>query len=253
MHFSLPDVYPFYALSVLLALLVGVLFPVARHITDRKSRRQYFTLQFVTFLSAIVGAKLAFLFGEFQWPFRSLDSWSQVIYSGRSIIGALIFGLLGAEIAKPIMGYSLLPNDRFASQLPFAFAIGRIGCLMTGCCRGIPYDGFWSVTYSDAIPRHPAPAYEIAFHVAAGISAIWLVKTHRMVGHVFSLYLIAYGVFRFASEFLRETPKSMASLSPYQWMSVGMILLGALFIAKRKIFPSKRWQAAIKGPIEQSC
>lgn len=251
MHFSLPDIYPLYSLPVLVALLIGLLFPVARHISDRRLRRQYFVLQLITFVSAIIGAKLAFLFGEFLWPFRPMDSWTQAVYSGRSIIGALVFGLLGAEIAKPIMGYPLRPNDKFAAKLPFAFAVGRIGCLMTGCCRGLPYDGFCSIAYSDGIPRHPAPAYEIVFHLAAGLLAVWLVKTHRMVGHVFSMYLVAYGTFRFFSEFLRETPKSMASLSPYQWMSFVMILLGATFIAKRALFPSQRWQAAMNTTIQK--
>ena len=238
MHFSLPDVYPLYALPVLLALLLGVLFPAARHITNQRLRRQYYTLQLITFLSAIVGAKLVFLFGEFLWPLHPLDSWEQAIYSGRSIIGALIFGLLGAELAKPIMRYPLAPNDRFAAQLPFAFAIGRIGCLMTGCCRGMPYDGWGAITYSDGISRHAAAGYEIAFHILAGLAAIWMVKNRRLVGNVFSLYLIAYGAFRFSSEFIRETPKSMASLSPYQWLSVVMILLGFAFLIKRTYFPA---------------
>jgi phosphatidylglycerol---prolipoprotein diacylglyceryl transferase len=242
MHFSLPDIYPFYALPVLLALLLGILLPVARHITDRQLRRQYFVLQMITFVSAIVGAKLAFLFGEYHWPFRAVENWQQVIYSGRSIIGALIFGLLGAEIAKPLLRYPLRPNDRFAAKLPFAFAIGRIGCLMTGCCRGIPYDGFCAVTYEDSIARHPVAAYEIVFQLIAGCVAVWLVKTQRMVGHVFSLYLIAYGTFRFWSEFVRDTPKTLASLSGYQWMSIVMILLGLVFMAQRVMFPSSSWQ-----------
>ncbi len=245
MHFSLPDVYPLYALPILLALLLGVLFPAARHITNQRLRRQYYTLQLITFLSAIVGAKLVFLFGEFRWPLYRLDSWEQALYSGRSIIGALIFGLLGAELAKPLMRYPLAPNDRFAAQLPFAFAIGRVGCLMTGCCRGMPYDGWGAITYSDGIPRHAAPGYEIAFHILAGLAAIWMVKNRRMVGNVFSLYLIAYGVFRFISEFVRETPKSMASWSPYQWLSIVMILLGLAFLIKRTYFPSAAWAVGV--------
>ncbi len=245
MHLSLPDIYPLYALPVLLALLFGLLFPVTRHITEGRVRRQYYTLQLITFLSAIVGAKLVFLCGEFQWPFRPIDNWQQVLYSGRSIIGALIFGLLGAELAKPFLRYPLPPNDRFAAQLPFAFAIGRIGCLSTGCCRGIAYNGPGAITYSDAIPRHPIPAYEMLFHVLAGLIAIWLVRNRRMTGCVFSLYLIAYGIFRFLSEFIRETPKSFGSFSAYQWLSIVMVLLGMAFLLKRKRFPAGIWNANV--------
>ncbi|WP_161604556.1 prolipoprotein diacylglyceryl transferase [Roseiconus nitratireducens] len=229
MDLSIPHLYPLYALPVLLALLVGMWFPVTGHLRDQQLKRQYYRVQLVTFVSAVLGAKLTFLFGEFLWPLRPLDSWEQVVYSGRSIVGALIFGLLGAELAKPFFRYPLPPNDRFAAQLPFAFAIGRLGCLFSGCCRGTPFESPWSVTYSDGIARHPAPLYEILFQLLAGCVALWLVKKQRLSGCVFSVYLMAYGSFRFFSEFLRETPKPMGSLSGYQWLSILMVVLGGIF------------------------
>jgi prolipoprotein diacylglyceryltransferase len=241
MDLVLPPLYPLYAIPVLVALLVGLLFPVARHITDRSLRRQYYFLQFVTFLSAILGAKLVFLVGEYRWPFVGLESWHQVFDSGRSLVGALIFGLLGAELAKLVIHYPLPPNDRFAALLPFPIAIGRIGCWLQGCCRGVPCDYAWAVTYSDGVARHPAPVYEMIFHVSAGLVAVWLVRTKRLRGCVFSLYLIAYGVFRFFSEFIRETPKTFAALSSYQWLSLVMIGLGTGFLLKRSLFPPEIW------------
>ena len=106
-----------------------------------------------------------------------------------------IFGLLGAEITKPFVRYSLPPNDRFAALLPFTFAVGRIGCLMSGCCRGIPTDGTLAIVCEDGIRRHPVPLYEIVFHVIAGTTGVWLVRHKRFSGRVFSLFLMAYGLF----------------------------------------------------------
>lgn len=241
MHTGLPDLYPLYAVPVLVALLLGTLFPVARHITDRRLRRQYLLIQLITFASAILGAKLVYLLGEHRWPFETMDNWRQALYSGRSIVGALIFGLLGAELAKPLMGYRLPPNDRFAALLPFALATGRTGCLLQGCCRGVPFDGAWAITYADGIARHPSQIYEMLFHVAAGIGAVLLVRNRLMIGRVFSLYLICYGAFRLGSEFLRETPKTFGPFSAYQWLSIVMILLGAGFLIKRSLVPSTGW------------
>ena len=156
---------PVYALLVLLALALGILFPVARHITDREPRKKYFVLQAITFLAAIAGAKLVVLVGNHDWPFTPLEGWRTVVFSGRSIVGALIFGFLAAESCKPLLRYQLPPNDRFAALLPFCIAIGRIGCLLSGCCRGTPHEGMLSIAFDDGIPRHPAQLYEIAFHL----------------------------------------------------------------------------------------
>jgi prolipoprotein diacylglyceryltransferase len=242
MNFELPDIHLLYAIPILFGLLLGLLYPVAQHITDPRLRRQYYWLQLITFVSAIIGAKLVFLFAEYRWPIEPITDWQRTLYTGRSIVGALIFGFLGAEIAKPLVGYRMPPNDRFAALLPFSLAIGRVGCLLNGCCRGVPYDGLFSIVYADGIPRHPAQLYEIAFQVCAGVGAIFLVKHQWMMGCVFSLYLICYGVFRFLIEFIRETPKSFGPLSAYQWLSVLMVGLGASFLVKRRYFRPAIWE-----------
>ena len=247
MHVGFPDIYLTYALPILAALLLGALYPVARHITDVRQRREYYLLQLITFLSAVAGAKLVFLFGECGWPFRPVDEWGAVLYSGRSIIGALIFGLLGAELTKPLVRYSLPPNDRFAALLPFTFAIGRVGCLMSGCCRGIPTDGPLAIVCEDGIRRHPVQLYEIVFHLIAGMTGIWLVKRGKFSGCVFSLFLIAYGLFRFVIEAIRETPQSFGWLTSYQWLSLVMIALGAGFFIKRRFYPSETWKSFFAG------
>jgi phosphatidylglycerol:prolipoprotein diacylglycerol transferase len=247
MDWSVVRFYPEYGLLVLLALAVGLLFPVARHITNRKNRRQYYVLQGITLVGALVGAKLAFLIGEEGWPFAPPTDWGAVFSSGRSIVGALIVGLLAAEGAKLLLHYPLPPNDRFAALVPFTLAIGRLGCLLRGCCRGAPYDGPWAITYDDGIPRHPAQAYEIVFQVLIGMFFIVMVKRRILHGRVFSVYLMAYGVFRFLTEFIRETPKTWGTLSAYQWLCLLMIMLGASFLLKRTLFPPSLWRSPSCG------
>jgi phosphatidylglycerol:prolipoprotein diacylglycerol transferase len=227
-------IVPEYAISVLIALLVGALFPVMQDIRAPRERKQYILLQVATLIGAAIGCKLAVLFGETGWPFASAPDWRAVLLSGRSILGALIFGLLAAELIKPMIGYTRPPNDRFAAVLPFTFAIGRIGCLLHGCCRGVEYHGRCAIAYTDGIPRHPVPAYEIIFDVLVGAAFILIVKHNAGRGRLFSIYLILYGTFRFLTEFLRETPKLYAGwLSGYQVLSLIAIALGAVFLIAR--------------------
>ena len=140
------------------------------------------------------------------------------------------------------------PNDRFATLLPFSFAIGRVGCLATGCCRGIPWRGPWAITYSDGIPRHPTQAYELLFQVAVGLIFLALLRRGLLFGRLFSVYLIAYGAFRFAIEFLRETPKTWGPLSAYQGLCLVMIALGTAFLVKRTFWPPETWKSFTPAP-----
>jgi phosphatidylglycerol:prolipoprotein diacylglycerol transferase len=226
-----PLVYPEYALAIALAAVVLLFFPITRELPDRETRRRYYLLQLMVAVTAVIGAKVAVLFGEFGWPFMPIRAdWAAVLLSGRSIVGALLFGLLAGELGKPLVGYTRPPNDRFAAVLPFSFAIGRVGCLLHGCCRGTPYDGWCSITYADGVHRHPAPAYEIVFLLATGALFMYLVRRRLLSGRLFSLYLVLYGTFRFGSEYVRETPKIMGGLSGYQVLALVCVAVGGAML-----------------------
>jgi phosphatidylglycerol:prolipoprotein diacylglycerol transferase len=232
---------PFYFVSASVAVAVALLFPVTRNIRAGVERRKYYSLQGIMILGAIVGAKISALIGDYHWPWRSVDDWRIILISGRSITGALIGGFLAAEIAKPFVGYTLPPNDRFAAVLPFSIGIGRIGCALTGCCLGAPYQGALSVTYADGIARYPTQMMEAIFHFATGAFFIWCVKRRIAFGRLFTVYLIVYGLFRFLTEYIRATPKDFGGYSAYQIISVAMILLGALFFVKRTVWQPAEW------------
>ena len=248
-----PPIHPAYALAMLAAVALGLLFPVSRGIDDRAERRAYWRMQVVTLLGGVVGAKLAVVFGETGWPFGPAPQWRALLWTGRSITGGLIGGFLAAEVAKQVTGYPRPPNDRFAALVPFSIAVGRVGCLVEGCCRGVPWDGWCSVRYDDGVPRHPTQLYEIAFNLVAGVAFIWMVRRGILFGRVFALYLVAYGAFRFATEYVRDTPKGTLALagpllSGYQVLAALMAALGAAFLVKRTAWPPGNWGRYRPGP-----
>ena len=222
------DVHAGYALMVLLGAIVMLAFPLTRDLRSSAERRSYYVIQGITLLGALVGAKFAVLMGDALWPLQPYHDWPQLLVSGRSIAGALLFGFLTAELAKPLLGYRLPPNDRFAVILPISIGIGRIGCLLAGCCQGLPYSGWGAMRDAEGVLRHPAPVYEMVFQFAFA-ALLWQLYRHGRLQHrLFALYLIGYGVFRFASEFLRDTAKAFAGYSAYQWMALMMVVLGAI-------------------------
>ena len=52
-------------------------------------------------------------------------------------------------------------------------------------------------------------------------------------GQLFHVYLMAYGAFRFAHEFMRDTPRWMGPWSGYHVLALAVAALGALSFARR--------------------
>lgn len=240
------DIHASYTGLVLLGLSLTLLFPSTKDFTNRRDKQRYYTMQMITIIGAVFGAKIAVLFGDALWPLRPFDDWWALASSGRSIVGALLFGFIAVEIAKPLMHYDIPPNDRFAIILPFSIGIGRIGCLLAGCCRGLPNDGPLSIAYADGVLRYPAQLYEIVFHFAAGYLLLILWRRQILFGRLFALYLAGYGVFRFFTEFLRETAKPYHGLSAYQLMCVAMLIAGGAALILRSIHQPASWDRWIK-------
>lgn len=232
---------PYYFVSASAAIAIALFFPVTRHMRERSDRRSYYFLQGITIVGAIIGAKLSALVGDYHWPWRSVEDWRMILSSGRSITGALIGGFVAAELAKPLLGYTMPPNDRFAAVLPFSIGIGRIGCALTGCCMGMPHDGLFSVKYADGIARYPAQIFEAIFHLTTGVVFIWCVKRKLFFGRLFAVYLVIYGLFRFSTEPIRATPKDFDGYSAYQIFAAVMVVLGTAFLVKRTVWRPKEW------------
>jgi phosphatidylglycerol:prolipoprotein diacylglycerol transferase len=113
-----------------------------------------------------------------------------------------------------------------------AHAFGRIGCFFAGCCYGKPTDSFLGVQFPKLpVPVHPTQLYEAAFlfFLFGSFSYLLLRRNFR---HNLSLYLISYGVFRFAMEFLRNDHRGalVSGLSPSQFWSILMVVLGAALV-----------------------
>lgn len=151
-----------------------------------------------------------------------------MLNSGRSLPGGLLGGFATAELLKPLLRYPLPPNDSFARILPFSVAIGRLGCVLGGCCRGVRWDGPLAMHYAgEAFGRFPAPWAEMAFHLLCGVLFVGLVRRGSLAGRIFNLYLVMYGAFRLLTEPLRDTPHLLWGYSVYQALAVAMIVVGS--------------------------
>jgi phosphatidylglycerol---prolipoprotein diacylglyceryl transferase len=189
------------------------------------------------YLSALVGAffgaKLAYLAAEGWLHWHGPNRWL-VLATGKSITGALLGGYAAVEGAKCFLGYTTATGDLFALVAPVGIGLGRIGCILHGCCLGRVCDPNWfTMRDANGVARWPAAPAELLFNALMLLVALWMRRQKVLPGQHFHIYLIAYGLFRFLHEFARETPRILGPLSGYQVLAAGMVIFGAARFIQR--------------------
>jgi len=112
-----------------------------------------------------------------------------ITYHAQGALGDLVF------VEVPEKGKSVKPGDAFAVAVPLSLGVGRIACLLGGCCYGTPSDVAWHVHLAGA-DRHPVQLYEALLDFAlAGL--IYAARNQsRPAGELFKLSLIGYALIR---------------------------------------------------------
>lgn len=175
---------------------------------------------------AFFGAKLVYLGAEGWLHWHDANRWV-ILATGKSIIGGLLGGYLAVEVAKRLLKYNGATGDWFAVIAPIGLMFGRVGCMIHGCCLGCVCEKSW-FTLDDAsgIPRWPASQMEFFFNALMLGVILFLRGSKIFAGQLFHLYLMAYGIFRFLHEFLRDTPPMIGAISGYQIAALAVAGLG---------------------------
>jgi phosphatidylglycerol:prolipoprotein diacylglycerol transferase len=203
----------------------------------RRRARQDKRLLFIygaALVGAFFGAKLIYLLAEGWLHFGAPDMWLQLA-AGKSILGALLGGYAFVELAKRFVGYRRATGDDFALIAPVSIGLGRIGCLLHGCCLGVVCRPDWyALRDAQGVARWPAVPVELAFNLVAFLLFLFLRRRKLLPGQHFHLYLIGYGLFRFAHEFARATPKIAGPFSGYHFAALGVALFGVICFMHRR-------------------
>jgi phosphatidylglycerol:prolipoprotein diacylglycerol transferase len=199
---------------------------------DRVPLPKRLALGLAAFVGGTLGAKLPFAFTH---PRGWLDA-AAWLTDGKTVVTGLIGAYLAVELCKLALDVRIKTGDSFAVPLALALAVGRWGCFFNGCCYGTPTDLPWGVRFHHAepdgtisyVPRHPTQIYESLFHLSMAIVLLQLFRYDLLPRQRLKLYLIAYGIYRFLTEFIRPEPPSWLGLTFYQWAA--LVLAGGLCI-----------------------
>ena len=143
-----------YGVLMLIGVIAGVALAVYRARQMYVDPELIFSLAFVLFVTAIVGARFFYVLQYWKEQFQDdsllvmIRNIANVTQGGLVVYGSLIGGLAGGiwfahRHKLPVLAI----GDLIAPSLLVGLAIGRIGCLMNGCCFGGICEQPWAITF----------------------------------------------------------------------------------------------------------
>lgn len=194
-------------------------------------------------LGGMIGAKLLYLLVSWNKidfsRLMELSYVSELMRGGFVFYGGLAGGVLGLMICKKLCGISVWKYaEIYIPCLPLVHAFGRMGCTLTGCCYGIPYDGIGAIVYHHSIiaPNNitlfPVQVVEAgADLLIVVILLVYIFKKRKSHQNSIILYCTLYAAVRFILEFLRYDLDRGQFLwfSTSQWISLAVIGIVAIY------------------------
>jgi phosphatidylglycerol:prolipoprotein diacylglycerol transferase len=189
-------------------------------------------LVFYGALGIIVGGRLGYML-FYGWEQLAADPLSlfRIWEGGMSFHGGLVGVLVALGLFANRRGKQLVDVFDFTAPLPaIGFGAGRIGNFINGELWGKPTDVPWAVIV-DGVPLHASQLYEALLEgLVLFVILWWFTATPRPRWAPSGLFLVCYGVFRFAVEFVR-VPDANRGYLLFDWVTMGQILSLPMILA----------------------
>jgi len=196
-----------------------------------------YEIVFAALIGGVVGARAYYLLQNYSSLKGGLAS---NIFSGSGLVwyGGAIGGAIGVVAWMRWRGaLELRMFDMCATALALGYAIGRIGCQVSGDGDyGIRSKLPWAMGYPHGtvptppgVTVQPTPIYEtVSMCLLAYL--LWALRDRVRPGVVFALYLVGSGLERFLVEFIRRNSEVAIGLTAPQLESVALLVIGLLWL-----------------------
>jgi len=157
-----------------------------------------------------------------------------------------VLGVVVVSLAAPLFSVSpWIPLAAFSVAGPWVQSLGRLRCLVQGCCHGRPAPKEIGVRHTHprsrvcrltewrGLPLHQTALYSILWNAVPALATLRLWTLHAPLSLIAGLYLILGGVGRFVEEAYRGEPQTpiIARLRLYQWIAVATVVVGIAITA----------------------
>lgn len=231
---------PFTLYSYGLFLSLGFLTAVwlaKRNIREKKNfaPEKIIDLGLVVLLAAIVGARLTYvLLNINQYLIAPLEI-IKIHHGGMVFYGGLVAGLLAGWFLIRHWGLNFFEvGDTVLPYVALAQSIGRIGCLLNGCCYGRPTNLIIGI----CLPHHNQSLHPTQIYSSLVLLAIFIIlrvlsDKSRRSGLVTLVYFLIYPIARFILEFFRgDVPRFFWGLTFSQIFSFLIFLAATVLLFK---------------------
>jgi len=189
------------------------------------------TMLIACMLGAIAGGRIGYiLFYGNGYYFEHPEKILAFPISGMSYHGGMIGLAVGLVVTSRVLKVPLLSLGDLASvSTPIGLGLVRVANFINGELWGSATDLPWGVVFEAAgpLPRHPSQLYEAFLEGAVLLAVLYALARRKPPlpqGSYFGVYLIGYGVFRIAVEFIRQPDAQIGYLLGTTWLTMGMLL-----------------------------
>ena len=187
--------------------------------------------------------------------------WGQILEGSSKLsrpfgfFGGLLGGSFGLLVSIAIGSDGWQLAGAFAVAGPFIQAIGRLRCLVQGCCHGRKCSHSQGIVVSQErsrvlylanlgnLPIYPTQLYSIIYNFVLGVLLVRMWILSAPMPFVIGGYLLLGGIGRFIEESYRGEPQTRKAggLAIYQWLALACVIVGAVIMS----FPGKPYTLEI--------
>src|SRR5271166_3618545 len=196
-----------------------------------------YEIVFAALVGGVIGARAYYVIENYD---QVKHDFTKSLFSGSGLVwyGGAIGGAIGVTLwMRWRHVLELRMFDMCATALALGYAIGRIGCQVSGDGDyGIRSSLPWAMGYPHGtVPTppgvrvQPTPIYEtVSMCLLAYL--LWHIRNRVRPGVVFALYLIGSGLERFLVEFIRRNKEVLVGLTAPQLESIALCVIGTLWL-----------------------
>jgi phosphatidylglycerol:prolipoprotein diacylglycerol transferase len=232
---------PSYGIALTIAFALGIWVARRRAAARGIDEERVLDVCMLILVTSIIGARLLWVathIEQFQPP---NGSWADVLnpfrggsyvgFAGLSVLGGVVLSTLSAVAFLRWRGLPVLKTaDVLAPSVALGEGITRIGCLLNGCCFGLPCTAWYCLRFPEGAPAdmafHDQLVHATQLYASAAGFAIFgvlslLLRRRLFDGAVFGAFLVLAGVQRLLLDLVRHQDPSVV------WFQIGGTDFGA--------------------------